>query len=240
MEFGQSSHCVGVKFGCRIQSVWQSLGNPGTETAARWTRGIDNMLMLMTSILATTLLAQSPDSIFVSGVVVDAAGKPLSDVDVVLPARRPPDGSLPTLAHTMTDEKGAFRLEITRQRFQDIGLVPFIWAYRPGRSVAVRETVITEKAAMPPVRLTLAEPLPRTVTILGPDDRPLAGVRVVPVSYALDGGPAVPNSRRSAGTLDDYQRCRWGGHASLFPDDARSVHGAGDRPGHRPPSPRPP
>ena len=145
------------------------------------------MLTLMTSILATALLAQSPDSIFLSGVVVDAAGKPLSDVDVVLPARRPPDGSLPTLAHTMTDEKGAFRLEVARQRFQDIAIVPFIWAYRPGRSVAVQQTVITEKGAMPPVRLTLAEPLPRTVTILGPDDRPLAGVRLAPVLYAFDG-----------------------------------------------------
>ena len=40
---------------------------------------------------------------------------------------------------------------------------------------------------MPPVRLTLAEPLQRTVTILGPDDRPLAGVRLVPVLYAFDG-----------------------------------------------------
>ena len=40
---------------------------------------------------------------------------------------------------------------------------------------------------MPPVRLTLAEPLPRTVTILGPDDRPLAGVRLAPVLYAFDG-----------------------------------------------------
>ena len=79
------------------------------------------MLTLMTSILATALLAQSPDSIFLSGVVVDAAGKPLSDVEVVLPARRLPDGSVPTLAHTMTDEQGAFRLEVARQRFQEIG-----------------------------------------------------------------------------------------------------------------------
>jgi hypothetical protein len=109
----------------------------------------------------------------------------LSDVDVVLPARRPPDGSLPTLAHTMTNEKGAFGLEVARQRFQDIAIVPFIWAYRPGGSVAVQQTVITEKGAMPPVRLTLAEPLPRTVTVLGPDDRPLAGVRLAPVLYAF-------------------------------------------------------
>ena len=47
------------------------------------------MLTLLTSILATALLAQPPDSIVVSGVVVDAAEKPLSDVDVVLWARFP-------------------------------------------------------------------------------------------------------------------------------------------------------
>ena len=68
---------------------------------------------------------------------------------------------------------------------RDIALVPFIWAYRPGRTVAVQTAVITEKAAMPPVRLTLAEPLPRTVTILGPDDRPLAGVRLAPVHLCI-------------------------------------------------------
>ncbi len=91
------------------------------------------MLTLMTAILATALLAQSADSIFLSGIVVEAAGKPLSDVEVVLPARRPLDGPHPTLAHTMTDEKGAFRLEVPRQQFQDIALVPFICAYGPGR-----------------------------------------------------------------------------------------------------------
>ena len=35
--------------------------------------------------------------------------------------------------------------------------------------------------------MTLAEPLRRTLTILGPDDRPLAGVRLVPVLYAING-----------------------------------------------------
>ena len=48
------------------------------------------MLTLSTAILATALLAQSPDSIVLSGVVVDAAEKPLSDVEVVLPARETP------------------------------------------------------------------------------------------------------------------------------------------------------
>lgn len=45
------------------------------------------MSMLMTSILAAALLAQSPDAIVLSGVVVDADEKPVSGVDVVLPAK---------------------------------------------------------------------------------------------------------------------------------------------------------
>ena len=86
----------------------------------------------------------------------------------------------------VTDEKGAFRLEITRQRFQDIPILPFLWAFRSDRSVAAREIVITTHGAVPPVRLTLDEPLRRTVTVLGPDGRPRAGVRVSPVLYAFD------------------------------------------------------
>jgi hypothetical protein len=141
------------------------------------------MLTFLTSILATALLAQSPDSIVLSGIVVDAAEKPLSGVEVALPARRPPDGSLPTLAQTVTDEKGAFRLEISRPRFAEIAAMPFIWAYRDGGAIAVKPIAITPNEPIPPIRITLTEPSPRALTIVGPDDRPLAGVRVSPVLY---------------------------------------------------------
>ena len=63
------------------------------------------MLTLLTSILTAVLLAQPPDSIVLSGVVVDAAEKPLSDVDVVLWARILADGTAPTLARTTTDSQ---------------------------------------------------------------------------------------------------------------------------------------
>ena len=62
----------------------------------------------------------------------------MSDVEVVLAGRRPADGSVPTLARTMTDAQGAFRLEVARQRLQGIGPFRVIWAYRPGRTVAVQ------------------------------------------------------------------------------------------------------
>ena len=121
------------------------------------------MLTLLTSILATALLAQSPDAIILSGVVANAAEKPLSGVEIVLPARRPPDGSLPTLAQTVTDEKGAFRLEIARQLFPHITRMPFIWAYREGGAIAVQAIAITLNEAITPIRMSLAEPSRRTL-----------------------------------------------------------------------------
>ena len=144
------------------------------------------MLTLLISILATALLAQPPDSVVCSGVVVDAAEKPLSDVDVVLWARTLADGTAPTLARTTTDSKGAFRLETALQPLPGLAPRRFIFAYKPGRSVAVQEVDLTGDKAPAPVRLTLAEPLRRTLTILGPDDRPVAGVRVAPVLCAFD------------------------------------------------------
>ena len=68
------------------------------------------------------------------------------------------------------------------------GMFPrrFIFAYQPGRSVAVQEFDLTGDEALAPFRMTLAEPTRRTLTILGPDDRPVAGVRVVPVLCAFD------------------------------------------------------
>ncbi len=120
-------------------------------------------------------------SLVLSGVVVDPARKPISDVEVVVAARAPADGAVPTLARTLTDKEGAFRLEIDRQRLMGIGR--FLWAYRPGRTVAF-ERVDLSAAATPPIRLTLAEPLKRTVTILDPEGRPVAGVRLAPVLHA--------------------------------------------------------
>jgi hypothetical protein len=145
------------------------------------------MLTLTISILAAALLAQSPHSIFASGVVIDSAGNPLSDVEVVLWGRIRADGLAPTLAQTKTDVQGAFRLEVTRQSLQRIGPRQFVWAYKPGRTVAVEVVDLTDDGAPASVRLTLAEPLRRTLTVLGPDNRPLAGVHLAPVLYASDG-----------------------------------------------------
>jgi hypothetical protein len=181
------------------------------------------MFTLTISILATALLVQHPNSISLSGVVVDPAGKPVSDVEVVLWGRILADGSVPTLARTMTDGEGAFRLEVARQALQGLGPLRFIWAYRPGRTVAVQEANLTGNGAMAPVRLTLADPSPRTLTILGPDDRPLPGVRLAPVLHAFEGNALFQ-------TPDDRLE-----RLTIASGADRSAHGAGDRRGHRPP-----
>ncbi len=155
------------------------------------------MWTMMIPVVAAALLAQPADPVTVAGVVVDPAGKPVSDVEVVLSARRLTDGSIPTLARSMTDDRGAFRLEVAREPLTGIGPRRWIWAYRPGRSLAVQEAILTGKGPLPPVRMTLAEPLRRTLTILGPDDRPLAAVRLVPVLFAI-------NDRAMFLTPDDW------------------------------------
>ena len=72
--------------------------------------------------LATALFAMQPaDVVSLSGVVVDAAGKPVSGAEVALSARIPADGSFPTLARTTTGDGGAFRLAVERKRLTGIG-----------------------------------------------------------------------------------------------------------------------
>ena len=97
------------------------------------------------------------------------------------------DGSVPTLARGTTDGRGAFRLEVARQRLKGIGFIRLIWAYSPGHGVAIEQIDLTENGGLPPIQLTLAKPFPRTLSILGPDDRPLAGVRLGPVLSAING-----------------------------------------------------
>ena len=142
---------------------------------------------MWTMMLAAALLAQPADAPTVTGVVVDPAGKPVSDVEIVLAGRRLADGSIPTLARSMTDDRGAFRLEVDQQRLTGIGPVRVIWAYHPGRTVAIQRAELAGNGASPPVRLTLAPPLKRTLTILDADGRPLAGVRLAPLLSSING-----------------------------------------------------
>ncbi len=139
------------------------------------------MFALCVCLLGGLLTQQAPDPLALTGVVVDRAGKPMSDVDVVLARPNVADGSTPTLARSRTDAQGAFRLEFARPRLSATEPLPVIWAYHPSRSVTAERVDLTADAAPPPLRLTLAEPFKRTLTVLDSDGRPLAGVRLAPV-----------------------------------------------------------
>jgi Carboxypeptidase regulatory-like domain len=145
------------------------------------------MWTLMIPVLAAALLAQPADSVTVSGVVVDAAGKPVSGVEVVLAGPRRTDRSILTLARAMTDAQGSFRLVVDPKRLMEVRPARAIWAYTPGRTVGVQQIELAGTGVLPPVRLTLAAPFKRTVTTLDPDGRPIAGVRVVPVDSGSNG-----------------------------------------------------
>ena len=89
--------------------------------------------------------------------------------------------------------------------------------------------MITTHGAVPPVRMTLAEPSRRTVTILGPDGRPVPGVRVAPVLCAFDrrGLFQTPDDRLERLTISSAGDGV--ANASLFPVGDRSAHAAGEQ-----------
>jgi hypothetical protein len=70
-----------------------------------------------------------------------------------------------------------------------------IWAYKPGRSLAWMTVPITAKSPAP-VRLTLEDPVNRTMTVVGHDGRPIERVRVVPRLLQI-------GSTRSAASIPD-------------------------------------
>jgi hypothetical protein len=151
-----------------------------------------------TLILAVAMLVQPADPVSVTGVVVDPSGKPVPDVEVVLAARKVPEESVPTLSRATTDAQGAFRLEFAREKLQGLGPLRVVWAYRPGRAIAMQRAEIPASGAAPTVRLTLAEPVQRTVTIRDPDGRQIGGVRLAPRLFAMNG-------RAQFLTPDDWQ-----------------------------------
>ncbi len=116
--------------------------------------------------------------------VVDSQGNPLPAVDigVTIGYQR---GSKPAtiFERTRSDGKGQVRLEVARERPIGIVAYAYLWAHQPGRSVAAAAVNLGVRTSPPPVRLTLEAPAKWATTVLGPDDRPMAGLRIAP--YAV-------------------------------------------------------
>ncbi len=131
----------------------------------------------------------------ISGMVVNADGKPVAAARVWLVAvSRPESGTLAVLRRTTTGKDGAFRLPAPSREALSVMIRPALWAYRPGATVAwtVRDRKDESRLEDRPQRLTLRGPTPIRVRILDPDGKPLPAA-VVGVRYIHSARTSVPD-----------------------------------------------
>jgi hypothetical protein len=142
--------------------------------------------MLVTSIVLAVLAQAAPAKTELAGVVVDAQGKPVAGVEVLLSSLHRIDGRNPTLARTTTDAQGRFRHQApsTDPKYE----IWTLWAYRPGASLAAQAVGSTEGLPRPgsPIRLTLGPPRSAAVQVLDPIGRPVEGALVRPGYFQID------------------------------------------------------
>jgi hypothetical protein len=131
------------------------------------------MIMLLGALLAA-VLAQFEPGRTITGQVVDDKGKPVAGARVVLYA--PPlnvGKENAAEAGTTTDGEGRYRVKIPplgRQLLNGVSLL----VYHPGLTVAAHPIFPH------PGTIVLRQPEPRTVSVEGPDGRPIVGARVAP------------------------------------------------------------
>jgi len=120
--------------------------------------------------------------------VVDPQGRRLSEADVaVVVSYVRNSGSTETVVkRSRTDGAGQAQLEIARERPDARAHSAHVWAYRPGHAIAVVSAgsgvsgSFARKASPWVVPLTLQQPAKCTITVVGQDDRPIAGLRLTP------------------------------------------------------------
>ncbi|WP_165223966.1 carboxypeptidase-like regulatory domain-containing protein [Aquisphaera insulae] len=137
--------------------------------------------------LVLSLLAQEPAPL--SGTAVDREGRPVVGVEIVLSHGPADDGTVPVLSRATTDAQGRYEIlppaaDRRPQRRQSWHLS----AYRPGSGLVVSVTHLKAKDA-DGYRLALLPAGRRTFTVRGDDGRPIAGVRLTPLTVL----PRQPN-----------------------------------------------
>ena len=80
------------------------------------------------------------------------------------------------------DANGHSRFELARLRAGSRVYYARVWAYQEKCAVAMSNTIVLGGRTPPPiVRLTLEPPSDKTITIIGADQMPVAGLRVAPI-----------------------------------------------------------
>jgi hypothetical protein len=120
--------------------------------------------------------------------VTDPGGEPLAGVDVVVSIEYIGSSGSRRLVFdsAVSDPAGKARRQVARGGPGELRSSASVLAHRPGRAIA-RLTVpaVVGRTPQGPPRLVLGEPARRTIAVIGPDDRPVAGLRLVPRSVRL-------------------------------------------------------
>ncbi len=163
------------------------------------------MMLAAFVFVALAQLPASPDPkpVPVAGIVVDSDGRPCVDVDVWLAEAIGPDeghrfgmelwwaavtrsdqGTAPVLVHARTDAAGRFTIDIPAEAVARRSPVPMaIWAADTGKDARIARYRLPRivLADDPPIRIELGPAAHAEITVLGPDGKPVAAARVVPV-----------------------------------------------------------
>ena len=154
-----------------------------------------------------------------SGMVEDAAGRPVAGATVWLgdtvATRQGPE----VLATAETDDRGHFRLERADDLAGRGGIwSPTLWAFKPGSRIAFIEFKRNVPGADEPVRLVLGPPASASVRVVRPDGKPAAGarVRVAQLDFSNFKAPRPPDEMldRLAATTDTDGRATLDGLAA--------------------------
>lgn len=118
----------------------------------------------------------------VSGVVEDAAGKPLRHVAVWLSSGWSQDGTTPTVARATTDSRGRFMVPVPAgiPRSGPSLEMLSVWAYEAGAAPGRIHVTLSSESDREEIRLALPQARTRRLTLLRPDGKPLQGATVKP------------------------------------------------------------
>ncbi len=119
-----------------------------------------------------------------SGLVEDAAGKPVPGVAIWLSCGWNRSGVTPSVARAKADENGHFLVPVPQGvPVSGSGLEMLsVWAYQAGHAPARIHVSLSAEKPREEVRLTLPTARPCRLVLLRPDGKPLAGAEVRPFS----------------------------------------------------------
>jgi hypothetical protein len=127
--------------------------------------------------------------------VVDSQSHRLVGVDVyvTITYARPLEAADEIVEHLVSDKDGRVRLHVAPKRVGGaLAAAAMIWAYQPGRALALGPARIRDGRFDPVIRLTLEDPVKSTIKVVGPDDRSLEGFRLAPNSLRRGRVPVLP------------------------------------------------